>query len=93
MVSNLKNQELYIKLKAEILKYWHDTRNAGKFINGFSQEMANKLAENDFKISKDRKWFDLSLEEMLTLEPEECCLLKEERTKVKIKEFVEANID
>ena len=88
-----EHQKIYIQLKAEIIKLWHDINNKGMFIDGYCPKLATKKAESDLKYSLVSGWWDLTIDEMLLLSPEECCLIREERIKEKVLRFVKENAD
>lgn len=79
-----KHRSLWISLRAESIKHFHDTENIGMFINGFPVEMAIKVATAEYEASQDCGWFVLSLEEMLLLSVDECVTLSQKRIKERI---------
>lgn len=83
-----QHQQIWINVRAEVIKHFHDTRNEGMFKGGFSYEVAQKLAQAELAESLNTKWFILSLDEMLLKDLEECACLAESRIVEKIKHFI-----
>jgi hypothetical protein len=78
----------WIKLRAEVIKHFHDTENEGKFKNGFSMAMAIKLAEVELKTSlKSGDWI-LTIEEMLLHSLDKCVIIAQSRIRKKIMRFI-----
>ena len=85
---NKEHQEIWIKLRAEVIKHFHDTENADKFKGGFSIFVATKIAEAELENSLKDKFFVLTIEEMLLLSLDECVELVHERLLNKFKELL-----
>lgn len=76
---------IWIKLRAETIKHFHDTHNKDKFIGGYPLDFATILAEHEIGI------FDtpiLSLDEMLLLSLDECVDIAIQRNIDKTKELL-----
>jgi len=77
-----KEKQIYISIRAEVIKHWHDTRNKGKFTNdGFCIKQAMKLAERDLITDRNSGFMRITLDELLLNDLEECCVLIENRSK------------
>ncbi len=85
---NKEHYSLWVKLRAEIIKYFNDTENANLFKGDFPEYVAVKIAEAELTESIETGWFILSLEEMLTLTPKECCDIASQRIVEQIKKVV-----
>ena len=73
----------WVKLRAEVIKHFHDTYNKGKI--NFSMPYAIKLAEAELKNSLSNGLFILDIEEMLLLSLDTCVELARERQTWKLK--------
>jgi hypothetical protein len=76
---------IWIKLRAETIKHFHDTHNKDKFIGGYPLDFATILAEHEIGI------FDtpiLSIDEMLLLSLDECVEIAIQRNIDKTKELL-----
>jgi hypothetical protein len=73
----------WVKLRAEVIKHFHDTYNKGKI--NFSMPYAVKLAEAELKNSLSNGLFILHIEEMLMLSLDTCVELARERQTWKLK--------
>lgn len=76
---------IWIKLRAETIKHFHDTHNKDKFIGGYPLEFATILAEHEVGA------FDtpiLSIDEMLLLSLDECVEIAIQRNIDKTKELL-----
>jgi hypothetical protein len=76
---------IWIKLRAEVIKHFHDTHNKDKFIGGYPLDFATILAEHEIGI------FDtpiLSIDEMLLLSLDECVEIAIQRNIDKTKELL-----
>jgi hypothetical protein len=78
----------WIKLRAEVIKHFHDTENEGKFKNGFSMAMAIKLAEVELKTSLSSGNFVLTIEEMLLHSLDNCVIIAQNRIRENLKRFL-----
>ena len=76
----------WIKLRAEIIKRFHDTYNEGKI--NFSMSYAIKQAEAELNNSLSNNMFILDIEEMLTLPADSCVELARERQTWKLKNLL-----
>ena len=76
---------IWIKLRAEVIKHYHDTFNKDKFIGGYPLDFAKLLAEHEVGVYEIPI---LSLNEMLLLSLDECVELANERTFEKKKELI-----
>jgi hypothetical protein len=86
-------REVHIKIRAEVIKHWHDTRNKGKFINGFCQKQALKLAERDFDNDLKADFMRITTDELLLNSVEDCCVLIENRSKKFVKTLLSITDD
>jgi hypothetical protein len=76
---------IWIKLRAETIKHFHDTHNKDKFIGGYPLDFATILAEHEVGV------FDtpiLSIDEMLLLSLDECVEIAIQRNIDKTKELL-----
>jgi len=73
----------WVKLRAEVIKHFHDTHNKDKI--NFSMPYAIKLAEAELKNSLSNGLFILHIEEMLMLSLDTCVELAAERQTCKLK--------
>jgi hypothetical protein len=73
----------WVKLRAEVIKHFHDTHNKGKI--NFSMPYAINLAEAELKNSLSNGLFILHIEEMLMLSLDTCVELAAERQTCKLK--------
>jgi hypothetical protein len=76
---------IWIKLRAEVIKHYHDTFNKDKFIGGYPLDFAKLLAEHEVGVFETPI---LSLEEMLLLSLDECVELSVERNLDKTREII-----
>lgn len=67
-----EHKSLWIKLRAEIIKHFQDTRNPNLFVGGFSIEKATERAKNQLEFDLIYGELRITLEEMLLNTPEEC---------------------
>ena len=76
---------IWIKLRAETIKHFHDTHNKDKFIGGYPLDFATILAEHEVGV------FDtpiLSIDEMLLLSLDDCVEIAIQRNIDKTKELL-----
>ena len=86
---NSKEKEIYITIRAEVIKHWHDTRNNGKFTNGgFCFKQALKLAERDLKSDIQTGFMRITLDELLLNSLDDCCTIIENRSKSFVKVLI-----
>lgn len=79
-------RKIYIQIRAEVIKHWHDTRNAGKFTgDGFCINHAKKLAEKELSADLQAGYFRITIDELLLLSLEECCTLIQSRNQKFVK--------
>jgi hypothetical protein len=78
-----EHHPIWVKLRAEVIKHFHDTYNKGKI--NFSMPYAVKLAEAELKNSLSNGLFILHIEEMLMLSLDTCVELARERQTWKLK--------
>jgi len=79
-------KEIYINIRAEVIKHWQDTRNEGKFNGGgFCIKQARKLAEKEMYADLQAGYFRITIDELLLLSLEECCHLIESRNQTFVK--------
>ena len=81
-----QNHPTWVKLRAEVIKHFHDTYNKGKI--NFSMPYAIKLAEAELKNSLSNGLFILDIEEMLLLSLDTCVELARERQTWKLKNLL-----
>lgn len=75
-----ENYALWIKLRAEVIKHFHDTYNRNKFTGeGYNMLYAIKIAESELKNSIIDQEFIISLDEMLLNSLDECVTMVIER--------------
>ena len=83
-------KQIYIKIRAEVIKYWHDTRNAGKFNgDGFCIKHATKLAEKELSADLQAGYMRITLDELLLNTLEECCQIIQRRNQTFVKLLLE----
>lgn len=85
---NKEHYNLWVKLRAEIIKHFHDTENADLFNGNFPEYVAVKIAEAELDESLQTGWYILSIEEMLTLSPTECTNVASQRIYEQIKKAI-----
>jgi hypothetical protein len=82
---------IWIKLRAETIKHFHDTHNKDKFIGGYPLDFATILAEHEIGVVYDNPFLDtpiLSIDEMLLLSLDECVEIAIQRNIDKTKELL-----
>lgn len=85
---NNEHNKVWIKLRAEIIKHFHDTENFNLFKGKFPIDVAEKIAECELNESLETGWFILSIEEMLTLSEKDCIALASKRLLEQIKKAI-----
>lgn len=80
------NKELYIKLYSGVVKHYHDTRNAGKFRNGYSIDDARKVVMRQIN-SPDGPL--ISLEDLLLNQNEQCLDIIQKNLSARIKNVLQ----
>lgn len=84
-----ENYPLWIKLRAEVIKHFHDTYNPDKFTGqGYNMLYAIKVAESELKNSIIDQNFIISLDEMLLNSLDECVELVVKRQNEYIKRLI-----
>ena len=78
-----QHRPTWVKLRAEVIKHFHNTYNKGKI--NFSMAYAIKQAEAELNNSLANGLFILDIEEMLLLPLENCVELARERQTWKLK--------
>jgi hypothetical protein len=84
-------KQIYIKIRAEVIKHFHDTRNAGKFKgeDGFCIKHAMKLEEKELSADIKTGYMRITLDELLLNSLEDCFQLIQERNKTFVKLLLE----
>jgi hypothetical protein len=83
------NYALWIKLRAEVIKHFHDTHNIDKFTGqGYNMLYALKVAESELKNCITDQDFIISLDEMLLNSLDECVELVISRQNEHIKRII-----
>jgi len=87
-----KNKKVYVVLRAEILKHFHDTNNAGAFNeDGYPINEAIKIAKS--QLEADLKFGELRLtfEDMLLNSVEQCQIILKSNLAARFKKVVAFN--
>ena len=83
-------KKIYINIRAEVIKHFHDTRNAGKFKGeGFCINHALKLAEKELNADIKAGYMRITLDELLLNSLEDCCQLIQQRNQKFVKLLLE----
>lgn len=82
-----KDEPVYLKLRAEIIKHFQDTRNGHNY--NCTEDHALNLAKQSLAKEKNMGYgLDLSMEEMLLYTPEECVIIMRSRCKVRMQKWL-----
>jgi hypothetical protein len=87
------HKSLWIKLRAEIIKHFQDSRNPNLFINGYCVIKATERAAKQLEFDLKRGDLRLTLEEMLLNTLEECVEIETNRTLNTIHKYLSQEIN
>lgn len=74
-----KDKAIYIKIRSECIKQNEDTVNGGKFINEFSIQKAEEVAQSDLEIDLLHNELRITLDELLLYSVSDCILIAKNR--------------
>jgi hypothetical protein len=84
-----EHHPIWVKLRAEVIKHFHDTYNAGKFNKiGFDMSYAIKIAQSELKNALINGNFLLTIDEMLMCTLDECVQLVIDRHAAFLKKLI-----
>jgi hypothetical protein len=79
---------IYINIRAEQIKHFHDTRNGHLFNKPYCIEKAKEIAKNQLENDLERGKLRISLEDLLLEDNETCILIVNNETIKFAKELV-----
>jgi hypothetical protein len=83
-----EHHPIWVKLRAELIKHFHDKFNPGKFRYGFDMLYAIKIAESELKNSLVDSEFIITIDELLLYTLDECLEIITERQSAFIKKII-----
>lgn len=83
-----EHHPIWIKLRAEVIKHFHDKFNEGKFTCGFNMLYAIKIAESELKNSLIDGDFLITIDELLLYSLDECLEIVTHRQSEFIKKII-----
>lgn len=82
------HQKIWVKIRAELIVYYHERINPNKFEGGMSLEYATRMAKNHLHYDMTIGELRISLEDMLSLSNDECLDLLENYKKEKVDQMI-----
>ena len=86
-----QNKKVWIALRAEILKNFHDTNNAGAFEKGYPLSEAIRIAASQLEADLSFGKLRLTLEDMLLNTVEDCQEILKANLKARFKRVIATN--
>jgi hypothetical protein len=83
-------KSIYIKIRAENIKHFQDTRNGHLFVNPYPIEKALAIAENQLNHDSKNGKLRITLEELLLNNDEDCSQISQNRHNSGIKKVIDS---
>lgn len=85
---NQQQKEIYLKIRAEQIKHFQDTRNANLFIKPYPMETAREIAEFQLENDLESGFLRITLDELLTNDDETCITIISNRQIEMVKNLI-----